>query len=101
MAAGSASKASGPESTEREAFLPIYTGNPYPDLHYERGGRIPSHDAQVHQEPHHIPTDDSVKKAVFLSVKEISKKWTMPLRNWGLIYGQLMIHFGQRLPYAS
>ena len=48
-----------------------------------------------------FPTDDAVRKAVYLSVKEISKKWTMPLRNWGLIYGQLVIHFGHRLPYAS
>jgi len=48
-----------------------------------------------------FPTDDAVRKAIFLSVREITKKWTMPLRNWCLIYGQLMIHFGQRLPYAS
>ena len=48
-----------------------------------------------------FPTDDAVRKAVYLSFKEISKKWTMPLRNWGLIYGQLMLHFGQRFPYAS
>ena len=48
-----------------------------------------------------FPTDDAVKKAVFLSVREISKKWTMPLRNWGLIYGQLMLHFQDRLLRVS
>jgi putative transposase len=47
-----------------------------------------------------FPTDDSIRKAVFLSVREISKKWTMPLRDWGLIYSQLMIFFEQRLKIA-
>lgn len=44
-----------------------------------------------------FPTDDSIKKAVYLSVKEISKKWTQPIRDWGLIYSQLVIHFEDRL----
>ena len=48
-----------------------------------------------------FPTDDAVKKAVFLSVREIFKKWTMPVRNWGMIYGQLLLHFGGRFLHAS
>ncbi len=44
------------------------------------------------------PTDDSVKKSVFLSIQEISKKWTVPIRDWGVIMGQLMIFFEGRLP---
>jgi len=44
-----------------------------------------------------FPTDDSIKKAVYLSVKEISRKWTMPIRDWGFIYSQLVIYFEQRL----
>jgi len=48
-----------------------------------------------------FPTDDSIKKAVYLSVKEISKKWTQQLRDWGLIYGQLLIYFEQRLKNVS
>ena len=47
-----------------------------------------------------FPTDDAAKKAVYLSVMEISKKWTMPLRDWGLIYGQLMLYFDERLQAA-
>ncbi len=31
-----------------------------------------------------FPTDDSIKKAIYMSMKEISKKWTMPVRDWGL-----------------
>lgn len=43
------------------------------------------------------PTDDAVKKSVFLSIQEISKKWSMPIRDWGIIVGQLMIFFEERL----
>lgn len=43
-----------------------------------------------------FPTDDSIRKVVFLSVGEITKKWTMPVQNWGLAYSQIMIYFGDR-----
>jgi putative transposase len=43
-----------------------------------------------------FPTDDSVRKSVYLSVQEISKKWTMPVRDWGIIIGQLMVFFEDR-----
>lgn len=42
------------------------------------------------------PTDEAVKKSVYLSIQEISKKWTMPVRDWGIIVGQLMIFFEDR-----
>jgi putative transposase len=38
-----------------------------------------------------------VKKSVFLSIQEISKKWSMPVRDWGMIIGQLMVFFADRL----
>jgi len=44
-----------------------------------------------------FPTDDSIRKVVFLSVKEISKKWTMPVRDWGMAYSQFAIYFADRL----
>lgn len=28
-----------------------------------------------------FPTDDSIRRVIYLSVKEISKKWTMPIRD--------------------
>ena len=31
-----------------------------------------------------FPTDDAIRKVVYMSVSEISKKWTMPVRDWGL-----------------
>ena len=44
-----------------------------------------------------FPTDDAVKKSVYLSVKEIAKKWTMPVRDWGMAYSQMAIFFEDRL----
>lgn len=43
-----------------------------------------------------FPTDDSIRKVVYLSVKEISKKWSVPVRDWGLVYSQVMIYFDDR-----
>ncbi len=49
-----------------------------------------------------FPTDDSFKKSVYLSIQEISKKWSKPVPNWGTIIGQLMLHFEGRLEeYAA
>lgn len=48
-----------------------------------------------------FPTDDSIRKSAYLSIKEISKKWTMPIRDWGLIYSQLVISFEERIAALS
>ena len=44
-----------------------------------------------------FPTDDSIRKVIYLSVKEIRKKWTMPARNWAMTYSQIMIYFADRI----
>lgn len=44
-----------------------------------------------------FPTDDAVMKSAFLAVREATKKWTMPIRNWGTILNQFMIIFEDRL----
>jgi transposase-like protein len=44
-----------------------------------------------------FPTDDAVKKSVYLALNEITKKWTMPIRNWGLIHNQFIAIFENRI----
>ena len=44
-----------------------------------------------------FPTDDSIRKVVYLSVREITKKWTMPVRDWGMAYNQFSIFFADRI----
>jgi putative transposase len=44
-----------------------------------------------------FPTGDSIRKVVYLSVKEIiMKKWTMPARDWAMVYNQILIYFADR-----
>jgi len=43
-----------------------------------------------------LPTDDSIRKVIYFSVREITKKWTMPARDWGMAYSQIMIFFDER-----
>ena len=40
-----------------------------------------------------FPTDDSIRKVIYMTASEISKKWTMPVRDWGLAYAQFAIFF--------
>ena len=45
-----------------------------------------------------FPSDRALLKALYLSTFEATKKWTMPLRNWGRVYGELQIMYEGRLP---
>lgn len=44
-----------------------------------------------------FPTDEAVKKSVYLALSQITKKWTMPVRNWGVILSQFMAIFENRI----
>lgn len=44
-----------------------------------------------------FPGDTALLKALYLATHEIAKKWTMPLRNWGKVLGELEIMYPDRL----
>lgn len=44
-----------------------------------------------------FPTDEAVLKSVFLALREATKKWTMPIRNWGIILNQFLTIFENRV----
>ena len=44
-----------------------------------------------------FPTDEAVLKSVYLALRETSKKWTMPIRNWGMILNQFLTIFENRV----
>ena len=46
-----------------------------------------------------FPNPQALLKALYLATFEATKKWTMPIRNWGKILGELTIMFPDRLPY--
>ena len=43
------------------------------------------------------PSDEALRKIIYLATVDATKKWTMPLRNWTDCISQLMIYFGDRL----
>lgn len=45
-----------------------------------------------------FPGAQALLKALYLSTFEATRKWTMPLRNWGKVYGELAIMYPDRLP---
>lgn len=44
-----------------------------------------------------FPTDESVKKVVWLAIQSASQKWTMPLQDWRMAMSRFIIEFGDRL----
>jgi putative transposase len=45
-----------------------------------------------------FPNDTALLKALYLATFEAVKKWTLPIRNWGKVYGELSIMYEGRLP---
>ena len=43
-----------------------------------------------------FPNDDALKKMLFLAYRDLSKKWTMPIRNWALVISHFSIYFEDR-----
>ena len=44
-----------------------------------------------------FPTDDSVIKSVYLAIREATKKWSMSIRDWGIILNQFLIIYKERV----
>ncbi len=44
-----------------------------------------------------FPSDTALLKALYLSTFEAKKKWNLPLRNWGQVYGKLSIMYEGRV----
>ena len=45
-----------------------------------------------------FPSDDAVLKLLYLALKNISKKWTMPIQNWKAALNRFTILFEDRVP---
>lgn len=47
------------------------------------------------------PNEESALKITFMAIREASKKWTMPIRNWKAALNHFAILFEDRLPMQS
>lgn len=45
-----------------------------------------------------FPSDEVVYKALYLAMQNISKKWTMPIRDWKPALNRFAIEFAGRFP---
>ena len=45
-----------------------------------------------------FPSDESVMKVIYLAIQNISKKWTMPIRDWKAALNRFAIEFEGRFP---
>ena len=44
-----------------------------------------------------FPSEEALKKALYLATRNITKKWVSRIKDWGQIYGELSIHFEGRI----
>lgn len=45
-----------------------------------------------------FPSEQALLKALYLSTFEATRKWSMPIRNWGQVYGEMGIMYEGRMP---
>jgi putative transposase len=47
-----------------------------------------------------FPTDESLRKSLYLATDQVMKKWTSPIANWGPILLQFEMIFVERIETA-
>lgn len=67
----------------------IYTTNAIESLNYSLRKIMKNRGA--------FPNDESITKLLYLAIRNISKRWTMPIRNWREALNQFVILFGDRV----
>ena len=65
----------------------IYTTNAVESLNYQL--------RKVTKNRSTFSTDDAILKILYLAIRNASKKWTMPIREWGQALNQFAIEFGK------
>jgi len=70
----------------------IYTTNAVESMNYQL--------RKVTKNRSQFSTDDAILKLLYLAIRNASKKWTMPVKNWGQALNQFAIEFGkERVPF--
>ena len=47
-----------------------------------------------------FPSDDALMKLFYLALRNISQKWTMPIRDWKAALNRFTIQFEERIPQS-
>ncbi|TZF84079.1 IS256 family transposase [Pedobacter sp. BS3] len=67
----------------------IYTTNPIEGVHRQI--------RKITKTKGAFSSEQALLKLMYLVIRNISRKWTMPMQNWGMVFSQLYIKFGERL----
>jgi transposase-like protein len=68
----------------------IYTTNAVESLNYTLQRNLKTRQS--------FPNDEAAMKLIFMILRRISKRWTMPIRNWGEAMHQFSVIYGDRVP---
>jgi len=68
----------------------IYTTNAIESINYNLQRNLKTRQS--------FPNDEAAMKLIFMILRRISKKWTMPIRNWGEALNQFAVFYGERVP---
>jgi transposase-like protein len=68
----------------------IYTTNAIESVNYNLQRNLKTRQS--------FPTNESALKLIFMILRRVSKKWTMPIKNWGEALHQFAIIYGDRVP---
>ena len=68
----------------------IYTTNAIESLNYTLQRNLKTRQS--------FPNDEAAMKLIFMILRRISKRWTMPIRNWGEALHQFAVIYGRRVP---
>ena len=68
----------------------VYTTNAIESLNYSLRKIVKGRGA--------FPNDDAVRKLLYLGLREASKKWKRPIRDWKAALNQFVILYGDRVP---
>ncbi len=68
----------------------IYTTNAIESLNYSLRKVIKGRGA--------FPHDEAVRKLLYLGLRNVARKWTMPVRDWKAALNQFIILYGDRVP---
>ena len=71
-----------------EVRVILYTTNAIESLHMQIRKVIKSRG--------HVPNDDAARKLIYLALRNVAQKWTMPHRFWRRAANQFTIMFGER-----
>ncbi|RLT87430.1 MULTISPECIES: IS256 family transposase [unclassified Ketobacter] len=68
----------------------VYTTNAIESLNYSLRKVIKGRGA--------FPHDEAIRKLLYLGLRNVAKKWTMPIRDWKAALNQFIILYGDRVP---